>query len=186
MSPRAPFLTLLSRGDQKTSESQWFEETAQTALASNELSMICRDAGGKAGPGAGPSAEHNTMGEVVKIGPKDRRRATRRHRSIPVMLDHFLVEVIDLSLTGMGAGTLEIISSCDINIAAGQNVTLRFPHQIPYDGDIEFTGGGGFGPGITVEIVRVADGEARFGARFVDLTHEQARELARLIEGCDW
>lgn len=126
------------------------------------------------------------MGEVIKIGPKDRRRAKRRPRSIPVMLDDFLVEVTDLSLDGMGAGTLEIISSCDINIAAGQNVTLRFPTQESYDGDVEFARNGGFGSAITVEIVRVAKHEARFGARFVDLTESQALELARLIAGCDW
>jgi hypothetical protein len=106
--------------------------------------------------------------------PTERRHERRRHKRagvmVPALLDQMPVTISDLSLGGIGAGSIEILYDGEMVPSRGQQASLRF-----FDGLDEVS------ENIEVEIVRVSSSRGELGARYVNLTEEQKAFITRLL-----
>ena len=122
----------------------------------------------------------------IRLTAKERRETPRRRAQMPAMLNSHLVEITDLSLGGVRAGTVEIVADCDIYIAPGENATVRLPAETDFDGDLDLAEPFEFSEPLDLEIVRVAKSGRLLGGRFIGLSDRQRRFLAKRIQGGDW
>ncbi len=110
------------------------------------------------------------MDPAVEVSAAERRKHPRNAVMLPALLDQHPVTVTDLSEGGIATTDLEMLIDGELGPQRGQNASLRF-----LDGDE-------FGEAIEVEIVRVSNRRGSLGARYLSLSPEQKRMIARLIK----
>ncbi len=89
---------------------------------------------------------------------------------LPALLDQFPVTVTDISLGGVGSGSLQMLADATMGPGRGQKASLRFLTDEEFAESIE------------VEITRVSSQRGELGARYLDLTAEQKRFIERLVK----
>ena len=105
--------------------------------------------------------------DVPKV-PKERRRHPRIGVMLPALLDQIPVTISNLSLSGIGAGRIEILFDGGYLLQRGQVASLRLFDENDVSESIE------------VEITRVSNSRGELGARYLSLTAEQKRFIERL------
>ena len=111
------------------------------------------------------------MARVIAITTQNRRRDNRRRVMLPALLNGQPVEIEDVSLGGISASSLEILSDEGVALTPGQIATLRLPR----DSDQAQT--------LTLEIVRVSLENGSIGARIVGLDDREYRMIEKLVLG---
>lgn len=106
--------------------------------------------------------------EIPKVR-SERRRHPRIGVMLPALLDQMPVTISNLSLSGIGAGRIEILFDGGHMLQRGQHASLRL-----FDED-------DVSESIDVEITRVSNSRGELGARYVTLTSEQESFIQRLI-----
>ena len=99
----------------------------------------------------------------------ERRRHPRVGTMLPALLDQIPVTISNLSLSGIGAGKIEILFDGGQMLQRGQQASLRLFDEDDVSESIE------------VEITRVSNSRGELGARYVALTPEQERFIERLV-----
>ena len=107
---------------------------------------------------------------IAEQNRNERRRHKRSGVMVPALLDQIPVTISNLSLGGIGAGSIEILYDGELLPARGQQASLRF-----FDGLDEVS------DSIEVEIVRVSGSRGELGARYVGLTEDQKQFIERLL-----
>ena len=104
----------------------------------------------------------------------ERRAEPRFGVMLPALLDQHPVTVTDISMSGVGTGdgNMEMMIDSELGPAKGQRASLRL-----LDDDNEFGE-----DSIQIEIVRVSSRRGTLGARYVDLTDDQAGLLRKIVE----
>ncbi len=109
------------------------------------------------------------MTHRVSFGTNEQRRDQRRPVSVEGRIDGGRVDLIDLSITGVGGGTIALGDAASLDIREGQNSIL------------ELTGANGQPVSLPVEIQRI-DGEAGgFGAKFSELSDDDFDAIEKLM-----
>lgn len=121
------------------------------------------------------------MGEVIQFKRSDRRGRQRRMTRVLAHLNGFLVELTDLSLSGLGGGSVELLSYSDLNLRLGDQAELRLPRPVLAESDADFGHSTSFSAPIPVEVVRSCSGTRSFGARFDALTDQQIALIQDLM-----
>jgi hypothetical protein len=98
------------------------------------------------------------MKQRVSFSSKEQRRDQRRAVSIDGMLDGYQVQIVDLSLSGVGGGAVELLEKQSLGLQEGQYAVL------------EFRGGDDQRVSLNVEIRRVFEETGEFGAVFHDIS----------------
>lgn len=109
------------------------------------------------------------MKQRVTYSLKEQRRDQRRPVSIDGTLDGQPVQIIDLSLTGVGGGGVELIETDTIELQEGQYAVL------------EFRGYNDQRVSLDVEIRRVFEDTGEFGAVFHDISATDFDAIERLM-----
>ena len=107
------------------------------------------------------------MGDTLT---KEKRRHPRIGVMLPALLDQFPVTVTDISLGGVGSGSLQMLTDGTMGPGRGEKASLRFLTDEA------------FGESIEVEITRVSSQRGELGARYLGLTAEQKRFIERLVK----
>ena len=107
--------------------------------------------------------------EVPKVRA-ERRRHPRTGVMLPALLDQLPVTISNLSLSGIGAGRIEILFDGGHMLERGQHASLRLFDEDDVSESIE------------VEITRVSNSRGELGARYLTLSAEQERFIQRLIK----
>ncbi len=121
------------------------------------------------------------MGKVIQFKRSDRRGRQRRATRVLAHLNGFLVELTDLSLSGLGGGSVELLSYSDIDLAMGDQAELRLPRPVRAECDFDFGHSTSFSAPIPVEVVRSCSGTRSFGARFEALSDPQIALIQDLM-----
>lgn len=106
--------------------------------------------------------------EVPKVR-SERRRHPRIGVMLPALLDQMPVTISNLSLSGIGAGRIEILFDGGHMLERGQHASLRLFDEEDVSESIE------------VEITRVSNSRGELGARYVDLSSDQEQFIQRLV-----
>ena len=109
--------------------------------------------------------------DIPKQRP-ERRRHPRIGVMLPALLDQIPVTISNLSLSGIGAGKIEILFDGGQMLERGQHASLRLFDENDVSESIE------------VEITRVSNSRGELGARYVALTSDQASFIQRLAGPC--
>lgn len=121
------------------------------------------------------------MGDVVDFRRSERRYQTRRTARLLAHLNGFLVELTDLSLSGLRGGSVELLSYADIGLEVGDHAELRLPRPGAAEGEIDFSSATTFSAPILVEVIRRSSGTRSFGARFANLSQPQVDLIEELM-----
>ncbi len=121
------------------------------------------------------------MGKVIQFKRSDRRGRQRRATRVLAHLNGYLVELTDLSLSGLGGGSVELLSYSDIDLAVGDQAELRLPRPALIESDPDFGHPTTFSAPIQVEVVRSCSGTRSFGARFEALSAPQITLIQDLM-----
>lgn len=105
----------------------------------------------------------------VSFGIKEQRRDQRRPVSIEGRIGGVRVDLVDLSLSGVGGGTVALSDAPGIEFQEGEATTL------------EFTGPNGEPISLPVTIRRSDNGEGEFGAVFSQLSSEDFDAIEKLM-----
>ena len=98
------------------------------------------------------------MKQRVSYSTKEQRRDQRRAVSIEASLDGQAVRIVDLSLTGVGGGGVELVETDVLELLEGQYAVL------------EFRGENDQPVSLNIEIRRVFEDTGEFGAVFHDIS----------------
>ena len=109
------------------------------------------------------------MSQRVSFGIKEKRRDQRRPVSIKASIGGVGVDLIDLSLTGVGGGTIALGSADGLDLKGGQISTLMF------------TGANGQLVTLPVTIQRIDDAGGEFGALFTELSDADFDAIEKLM-----
>jgi len=109
------------------------------------------------------------MKQRVSFGAKEQRRDQRRAVSIEASLDGHPVKIIDLSLTGVGGGGVELLETEALGLQEGQYAVL------------EFRGDNDQRVSLDIEIRRVFEDTGEFGAVFHDISEADFDAIERLM-----
>ena len=121
------------------------------------------------------------MGEVLSFKPSDRRTQRRRTTRTLAHLNGYLVELIDLSVSGVAGGSVELLSYSEIGLEVGDQAELRLPRPVLDEDDPDFGHPATFSAPIPVEVVRSSHGTRSFGARFAALSGPQIALIQDLM-----
>lgn len=113
--------------------------------------------------------EENVEHYEVPKQRKERRRHPRIGVMLPALLDQIPVTISNLSLSGIGAGKIEILFDGGQMLQRGQVASLRLFDEDDVSESIE------------VEITRVSNSRGELGARYLALTAEQQSFIQRLV-----
>lgn len=105
----------------------------------------------------------------VSFGVKGQRRDQRRPVSIIGSIGGARVELVDLSLSGVGGGTVAIGKNSKIKVREGQETTL------------EFTAPNGRHVALPVKIQRIDHIGGEFGASITGLSEEDFDAIEQLM-----
>ena len=109
------------------------------------------------------------MKQRVSFGIKEQRRDQRRPVSIPGSIGGVRVDLIDVSVTGIGGGTLALANAAGLNFQEGQDTTL------------EFTAPDGRQVTLPVRIRRIDNAAGDFGAVFTKLSDRDFDAIEKLM-----
>lgn len=109
------------------------------------------------------------MTQRVSFSSKEQRRDQRRAVSIEASLDGHPVQIVDLSLSGVGGGAVELLEKEEIDLQEGQYAVL------------EFRGDGDQRVALDIEIRRVFEDTGEFGAVFHDISATDFDAIERLM-----
>jgi len=98
------------------------------------------------------------MIQRVSFSTKEQRRDQRRAVSIEASLDGHAVQIVNLSLTGVGGGGVELLETEALELQEGQYAVLEFRGE----NDQPVT--------LNIEIRRVFEDTGEFGAVFHDIS----------------
>ena len=121
------------------------------------------------------------MGEVVHFRRSERRYEKRRTARLLAHLNGYLVELTDLSLSGLGGGSVELLSYADVGLEVGDRAELRLPRPGATEAQLDFSAATTFSAPISVEVVRCSTGTRSFGARFANLSQPQIDLIDELM-----
>jgi len=110
------------------------------------------------------------MSAAVDVAARERRNHPRMGVMLPALLDQYPVTITDLSVGGFGTGNLEMLFDGEPGPRRGDRASLRFLQEDVFTDSIE------------VEIVRVSSRRGSLGARYLNLTAEQERLIAGLLD----
>lgn len=119
--------------------------------------MIARQTGARA-PCTNNRGTNGLMKQRVTFSYKERRRNQRRPVAIAGWLDGHAVEIVDLSLVGVGGGAVELRETEKLDLEEGQYATLEFCDHDDHP------------VSLNVEIRRVFRETGEFGAVFHDIS----------------
>ena len=105
----------------------------------------------------------------VTFGTKEHRRDQRRPVPIEGRIGGVKVELVDLSLTGVGGGTVSLAGTSGMSLQEGESTSL------------EFTGPDGQTITLPVTIQRFDDGASGFGAVFSQLSGQDFDAIEKLM-----
>ena len=109
------------------------------------------------------------MTQRVTVGAKEQRRDQRRPVSIEGLLDGCKVEIVDLSLSGVGGGAVELREAQTLDLSEGQYAVL------------EFRGNNDQRVSLNVEIRRVFEDTGEFGVVFHDISDADFDTIEKLM-----
>ena len=109
------------------------------------------------------------MRQRVSFGAKERRRDQRRSVSVDGSIGGVRVGLIDLSLTGVGCGTVALEAAAGLELEVGQDTTL------------ECTGPNGRQVTLSVRIQRIDAAAGEIGATFAELSDEDFDVIEKLM-----
>ncbi len=109
------------------------------------------------------------MKQRVSFGAKEKRRDQRRAISIEGSIDGVRVDLIDLSVTGLGGRTIALRNSASLYIHEGRYATL------------EFTSPDGQQVALSVKIQRIDHAAGEFGATFLNLSDRDFDAVEKLM-----
>ena len=109
------------------------------------------------------------MGQRVTYATKEQRRDQRRPVSIAGSIGGIPVDLVDLSVTGVGGGTIALGNTDDIELRAGQRTAL------------EFAGPDGQTIALGVKIERIDHAAGEFGAVFDELSDQDFDAIEKLM-----
>ena len=109
------------------------------------------------------------MKQRVTFGFKDNRRNQRRPVSIEGSIGGVRVDLVDLSLTGVGGGTIALGDAAGLDIHESQNTTLNF------------TGTDGQPVALRVKIERIDQAAGAFAATFDELSDKDFDAIEKLM-----
>lgn len=109
------------------------------------------------------------MTQRVTFSTKEQRRDQRRPVAIEASLDGQKVQIVDLSLTGVGGGGVELVETDTLELQEGQYAVL------------EFHGENNQRVSLNVEIRRVFEETGEFGAVFHDISATDFDAIERLM-----
>jgi len=105
----------------------------------------------------------------VTFGTKEQRRDQRRPVSIEGWIGGIRVDLVDLSLTGVGGGTVALADTAGMELQEGESTSL------------EFTGPSGEPVTLPVTIQRTGNGAGGFAAVFSELSGEDFDAIEKLM-----
>jgi hypothetical protein len=109
------------------------------------------------------------MKQRVTVGAKEQRRDQRRPVSIAAAVGGIPVDLVDLSLTGVGGGTIALGEAAGLDIREGQDHTL------------DFTGPDGQPVSLRVKIQRIDHAAGEFAAAFAELSDTDFDAIEKLM-----
>jgi hypothetical protein len=109
------------------------------------------------------------MRQRVAYSSKEHRRDQRRAVSIEASLDGHPIEIVNMSLSGIGGGTVELHEREELDLQEGQYAVLEFR------GDNEQR------VALNIEIRRVFSDTGEFGAVFHDISAADFDAIERLM-----
>lgn len=109
------------------------------------------------------------MTQRVSFSLKEQRRNQRRPVAIEATLDGHTVQIIDISLTGVGGGGVELLQKQSTGLEEGQYTVL------------EFYGENNQRVSLNVEIRRVFEETGEFGAVFHDISSADFDAIEKLM-----
>ena len=109
------------------------------------------------------------MKQRVSFGMKEQRRDQRRPVSIKGSIDGIPVEIVDLSLSGVGGGAVELRETRTLDLQEGQYAVL----ELRGDNDLHVD--------LNIEIRRVFPDTAEFGAVFHDISSSDFDAIEKLM-----
>lgn len=109
------------------------------------------------------------MTQRVSYATKEQRRDQRRPISIAGSIGGVQVDLVDLSVTGVGGGTFALADTNGLEIYEGQDTTL------------DLTGPDGRLVALRVTIERIDHGAGAFGAAFAELSDHDFDAIEKLM-----
>ena len=109
------------------------------------------------------------MKQRVSYSSREQRRDQRRAVSIAACLDGQPIEIVDLSLSGVGGGAVELHETESVDLQEGQYAVL------------EFRGVDDQLVSLNIEIRRVFEETGEFGAVFHDISASDFDAIERLM-----
>ena len=109
------------------------------------------------------------MTQRVTYATNEQRRDQRRPVSIEGSIGGVRVDLVDLSVTGVGGGTIALGNTDNIELRAGQHTAL------------EFTGPDGQPVALRVKIERIDHAAGEFGAVFDELSDHDFDAIEKLM-----
>jgi hypothetical protein len=109
------------------------------------------------------------MSQKVSYATKEQRRDQRRPVSIEGSVAGVRVDLVDLSLTGVGGGTIALGDAAGLDIREGQHTTL------------DFTGPDGQPVALRVKIERIDHAAGAFAAAFEELSDTDFDAIEKLM-----
>ena len=109
------------------------------------------------------------MSQRISFGTKEQRRDQRRPVSIEGTIGGVRVELVDLSFTGVGGGTIALANAEGLDLKGGERSTLMF------------TGPNGLPVTMPVTIQRIDDAAGAFGAVFSELSDGDFDAIEKLM-----
>jgi len=110
-----------------------------------------------------------SMRQRVSFSAREQRRDQRRAVDIEGTLDGYPVQIVDLSLSGVGGGCVELREKQTLDLQEGQYAVL------------EFRGADDQPVALNVEIRRIFDETGEFGAVFHDISDNDFDAIERLM-----
>ncbi len=109
------------------------------------------------------------MRQRVTFGTKEQRRDQRRPVSIAGSIAGARVDLVDLSISGIGGGDLSLRGGVDVAIEEGQHTIL------------EFAGADGTAVRLPITIERIDQATGEFGASITSLSDSDFDAIERLM-----
>jgi len=119
--------------------------------------------------GAGTYPQDDAMTQKYSYGANEQRRDQRRPVSIEGSIGGVCVDLVDLSLAGVGGGTIALTDATGLDIHEGQHTTL------------DFTGPDGRAVALRVKIERIDHAAGEFAAAFDELSDTDFNAIEKLM-----